>query len=135
MSQRDQRKFDDLRASVKRLAGREIRFGVPDPAPAHRGSERGLTVANVLAFVEFGTRRVRERPIIRWLASARRPDLRESFLDVVGSALAGGDPEPDLQSLADKLTAMLRQRIVEVDAIDTGQTRDELGAVVVDREP
>jgi len=183
--------FERMMASAKRLDGEAIVFGIPAPAPLHRGkpgrpAKPGLTTAQVLAWVEFGVGKRRRsttapssgggrrrrswlgrialrirrflrgfggrrgrpvpsrkpetrktgmgrpaRPVIRWVAAARRDLMRDGFRIACRDVLRGRDHLPAMEVLRAQLADATRERIIAVEAVDTGQTRDAITAKIV----
>jgi hypothetical protein len=74
-----------------------------------------------------------ERPVIRWLAAARRDAMVEGFRAAAKQACAGKDPRPDLEVLGDRLVFILRDRLTAVGGVVTGQTRDAISYKIVRR--
>ncbi len=200
----DRRGLDALTRQLRALQGVKVEFGIPSPSPPHMGSpgkpaRDGLTAAQVLAFIEFGTNgpatkpkpkgpskpararggafarfgrklargfrrfgkallrklmsgfrsRARgggsvpkaapepppekarpARPIVRWVATAKRGQMRALVRQVAQAVVTGQDPEPRLERLRSALAEWTRARIIDVGAVDTGQTRDAITAVV-----
>lgn len=68
----------------------------------------------------------RERPVIRWVAQARRRVMRDGFRDAAKKALRRQDPKPELEALGERLTAELRERLKAVGGVDTGHTLETM---------
>ena len=199
----DRRGLDALMLQVQALKRVRVEYGIPSPSPPHLGrpdkpAREGLTAAQVLAFIEFGTNgpkpraapkaakpaRARgggfarfgrkllrgfkrfgrallkklmsgfrsrakgggsvpaktpepqpekarpARPIVRWVAQAKRGEMQAMVRQVAHAVATGHDPAPRLERLRSALAEWTRARIIDVGAVDTGQTRDAITAVV-----
>lgn len=71
------------------------------------------------------------RPVIRWVAVAKRDMMRAGFRNAALAAIKGREPGPELESLRAGLAEVTRARIIDVGAVDTGQTRDAITATRV----
>jgi hypothetical protein len=126
-------RLDGILRRAGELKGTRVEYGIPSPAPAHvrPNGEPGPSVAQVLAWIEAGTPTMSARPILRWLGQAKRDEIRQGMRWVAHAVALGRDPAPELERLRLALQEWLRERITTVDAVDTGQTRAALTAVVV----
>lgn len=118
-----------LTRAWRALNGDEIRFGAmaPDggPAPEHTGRDgrpKGISTNTVLGWIEFGTARMAERPVIRWVQQTRRREIQQGAAAVARAIGQKKAHVPKLHALGELLRDATRNRIVAVDAVDTGQT-------------
>jgi hypothetical protein len=72
----------------------------------------------------------RARPILRWVAEARREDMRALMRRAGRDLMEGHDPGSTIELLRASLAEWTRNRLIDVGAVDTGQTRDAITAVV-----
>jgi hypothetical protein len=111
------------------LDGSAITYGAMaadgGPAPEHTGHDgkpKGVSTNDVLAFIEFGTPTMPERPVIRYVAAAHRRELREAAADVSRAVAQRRAHVPKLHAMGARLVALTKARIQAVSAVDTGQT-------------
>lgn len=97
-------------------------------------SFRGRRVAARAATTpKIPTDKARERPVIRWVAAARRDAMRDGFKAAAKQALRRKDPRPDLEALGERLVFILGDRLRAVGGVDTGHTLETLGYRIVRR--
>lgn len=124
-------RLDALLQQVSAAKGIRVEFGVLEPT-LHTGrmGRPGPTIAQVLAWIEAGIGDTPSRPIIRWVVAAKRDEIRRHLRWVAHAIALGREPGPELERLTTALVAWSRERIEAVGAVDTGQTRDAIAAVV-----
>lgn len=123
-------RLDSILSQTKSIRGVRVDYGIPDPSPDHRRSQ-GVSVAQVLAWIEAGTVNMPARPILRWVAAAKRDEIRQHQRWINHRVLLGQDPAAELEALRADLEKWCRERMTSVGAVDTGQTRDTVTAIVV----
>jgi len=124
-------RLDALLQQVQAAKGIRLEVGILESTP-HLGHDGrpGPTIAQVLAWIEAGIGSKPARPIIRWVVAAKRDEIRQHMRWVGHRIALGQDPRGDLEKLRADLERWAKDRMVAVDAIDTGQTRDAITAVV-----
>lgn len=125
-------RLDALLHRVDAAKDIRVEYGVPDPSPVHRkpNGEPGPTVAQVLAWIEAGVNDTPARPILRWVGAAKREDIRRHLRWIAHRIALGQDPADALERLRLDLETWCRERMDAVGAVDSGQTRDAITAVV-----
>lgn len=126
-------RLDALMRHVQAAKGIVVDFGVLEAAP-HLGpnGEPGPSIAQVLAWIEAGggPNDLPSRPILRWVAEAKREEIRRHLRWIAHRIALGQDPAEALERLRHDLERWARDRMDAVGAVDSGQTRDAIEAVV-----
>lgn len=129
----DTRPLANLTRGWRAVAGAAVRFGAmaPDggPAPEHTGHDgkpKGVTTNDVLGFVEFGTRGMPERPVIRYVQATLRRKIREASAEIARAVAQKRSHVPKLHAMGELLRDAAKARMRSLPAIDTGQTEASL---------
>lgn len=125
----DVKPLANLTRGWRAMAGSTIRFGAmaPDGGPppehtGHDGKPKGVTTNDVLGFIEYGTRTMPERPVIRYVQATMRREVQKGAADVARAVARKRSHLPKIKALGERLRDATRSRIRQVDAVDTGQT-------------
>lgn len=123
--------LDALLQRVQAAKGLTVEVGVLEAA-VHRkpNGEPGPSIAQVLAWIEAGIGDTPSRPIIRWVVTAKRDEIRRHMRWVAHAIALGRDPAPELERLRAELEGWAKERMDAVGAVDSGQTRDAIAAAV-----